>query len=136
MWGIVVKIWSRGAVLNIFKIVFVLTALVMKEVSAKMSKYVVWGYKRVIQENILRPKRCILLQNQKVCWLLTYHDSFISTLQIYAQKKEYKRYHSNFYHIDSTLTPHRLSTGLASQITILLALIPVSYTHLTLPTKA
>ena len=34
-----------------------------------------------------RPKRCILLQNQKVCWLLTYHDSFISTLQIYAQKK-------------------------------------------------
>ena len=43
MWGIVVKIWSRGAVLNIFKIVFVLTALVMKEVSAKMSKYVVWG---------------------------------------------------------------------------------------------
>ena len=66
-----------------------------------------------------------ILQNQKVCWLLTYHDSFISTLQIYAQKKEYKRYHSNFYHIDSTLTPHRLSTGLASQITILLALIPL-----------
>ena len=70
------------------------------------------GYKSVNQENILRPKRCILLQNQKVCWLLTYHDSFISTLQIYAQKKEYKRYHSNFYHIDSTLTPHRLSTVL------------------------
>ena len=54
----------------------------------------------------------IILQNQKVCWLLTYHDSFISTLQIYAQKKEYKRYHSNFYHIDSTLTPHRFSTVL------------------------
>ena len=57
-----------------------------------------------------RPKRCILLQNQKVCWLLAYHDSFISKLQIYAQKHEYKRYHSNFYHIDSTLSPHRLST--------------------------
>ena len=59
-----------------------------------------------------RPKRCILLQNQNVCWLLTYHDSFISKLQIYAQKHEYKRYHSNFYHIDSTLTPHRFSTVL------------------------
>ena len=32
----------------------------------------------------------LLLQNQKVCWLLTYHDSFISTLQIYAQKKNIK----------------------------------------------
>ena len=27
-------------------------------------------------------------------------------------KKEYKRYHSNFYHIDSTLSPHRFSTVL------------------------
>ena len=27
-----------------------------------------------------------LLQNQKVCWLLAYHDSFMSILQIYAQK--------------------------------------------------
>ena len=36
VWGIVVKIWSRGAVLNIFLNFFVLTALVMKEVSAKM----------------------------------------------------------------------------------------------------
>ena len=27
-----------------------------------------------------------ILQNQKVCWLLPYHDSFISILQIYAQK--------------------------------------------------
>ena len=70
------------------------------------------GYKRVIQENILRPKRCILLQNQKVCWLLAYPDSFISKLQIYTQKHEYKRYHSNFYHIDSTLSPHRFSTVL------------------------
>ena len=33
--GIVVKIWSRGVVLNIY-IFFVLTTLVMKEVSAKM----------------------------------------------------------------------------------------------------
>ena len=44
------------------------------------------GYKSVNQENILHPKRYILLQNQKVCWLLAFHDSFISILQIYAQK--------------------------------------------------
>ena len=91
---------------------FVLIALVMIGSKCKNVNIRRVGYKRVIQENILRPKRCIFFQNQKVCWLLAYHDSFISKLQIYAQKHEYKRYHSNFYHIDSTLTPHRLSTVL------------------------
>ena len=113
MWGVYGKVWSRRTRKLSFRLKknFWHTLKAQKPQKLKIFKK--------------RPKRCILLQNQKVCWLLTYHDSFISTLQIYAQKKEYKRYHSNFYHIDSTLTPHRLSTGLASQITILLALIPL-----------
>ena len=113
VWGVYGKVWSRRTRKLSFRLknFFWNTLKAQKPQKLKIFKK--------------RPKRCILLQNQKVCWLLTYHDSFISTLQIYAQKKEYKRYHSNFYHIDSTLTPHRLSTGLASQITILLALIPL-----------
>ena len=113
MWGGYGKVWSRRT----------------RKLSFRLKKFF-WNTLKAQKTQKLkifkkRPKRCILLQNQKVCWLLTYHDSFISTLQIYTQKKEYKRYHSNFYHIDSTLTPHRLSTGLASQIKILVTLIPL-----------
>ena len=104
VWGLYGKVWSRRTRKLSFRLknFFWNTLKAQKPQKLKIFKK--------------RPKRCILLQNQKVCWLLAYHESFISKLQIYAQKHEYKRYHSNFYHIDSTLSLHRLSTGLAPRL--------------------
>ena len=78
VWGVYGKVWSRRTRKLSFRLnkIFWHTLKAQKPQKLKIFKK--------------RPKRCILLQNQKVCWLLTYHDSFISTLQIYAKKKNIK----------------------------------------------
>ena len=74
VWGVYGKVWSRRT----RKLSFRLKKIFWHTLKAQKPKKI-----KIFKK---RPKRCILLQNQKVCWLLTYHDSFISKLQIYAQK--------------------------------------------------
>ena len=81
------------------------------------------------KSNILCPKRCIFFQNQKVCWLFSDPVTLYQSFQYTLKNKNIKDW-IPFILIaligPSCFVPHRLSTGLMSQIEIFLMLTPLT----------